>query len=112
MRICLEGNIAYLQGDWILSGMTSNSIDSLSDSLRQIESGGGTDIRIDCGRVSSVDLSGLQLLDVWMQCAKFRGLEPELVNLPDSLQPALQKMGLRHSFTNRNAHSEYTNIRP
>jgi ABC-type transporter Mla MlaB component len=108
MRICLEGNIAYLQGDWILSGMTSNCVDSLADSLRQIESGGGMNIRIDCGRVSSVDISGLQLLDVWMQCAKFRGLEPELVNLPDSLQPALQKMGLRHSFTNRNAHLEHT----
>ena len=62
------GVAAYLQGDLTLSGMTYKSIDSLADSLRQIESAGGMKIRIDCGRVRAADISGMQILDVWMQC--------------------------------------------
>lgn len=91
MTIFMEGTVAYLQGDLTFSGMSHSSINSLSASLQQIESGGGSNVRLDCGQVRSVDINGLQLLDVWLQCARFRGVEPELVNLPTSMQQAMQR---------------------
>ena len=102
MKIDIKGKDAYLQGDLTSTGITQSNIDSLAVSLQQIDSGGEKNIRIDCGRVREVDISGLQLLSVWMQCARFRGVEPELVNLPDSLQQTMQRMGLRHCFTKNN----------
>lgn len=91
MTIFMEGTVAYMQGDWTFSGMSHSGIDSLTASLQQIESGGGSNVRLDCGQVSSVDINGLQLLEVWMQCAKFRGLEPELVNLSATMQKAIER---------------------
>jgi anti-anti-sigma regulatory factor len=69
-----------------------------------MESGGIKKIRVDCGSVRVADLSGLQLLDVWMRCARIRGVEPELVNLPDSLRQSMQRMGYRYCFTETNTH--------
>jgi anti-anti-sigma regulatory factor len=90
MRINLEGSVAYLQGDLTLSGMTRGNIDSLTDSLQQIESVDGKEVHIDCGRVRSSDLDGIQLLGVWMQCARFMGVKTKLVNLPESMQQAMK----------------------
>ncbi|GAC1465304.1 MAG: hypothetical protein PVSMB11_00510 [Desulfuromonadaceae bacterium] len=98
MTICMEGAIVHLQDDLTHSGMTHNIFNSLAVSLQQIEFGGGKNIRIDCGRIRAADISGLQLLYVWMQCARFRGVEPELVNLPDTLQQDMRRMGLGHLF--------------
>jgi len=86
MEIITKGTVAQLQGDLTHSGVTHNIIKSLAASLQQIVSGGLKNLHIDCGRISSADTSGLQLLYVWMQCARFRGVEPELINLPDSLR--------------------------
>ena len=98
MKICMEGTVAHLQGDLTDSGMTHDSIDSFGAALQQIESGGQKNIRIDCTRIRLADICGLQLLYVWMQCARFRGVEPELVNLSNSLQLAIQGLGLGHCF--------------
>ncbi len=106
MTISMEGAVAHLQGDWTHTGVTLSSIDSLEVSLQQIESGGEKFICIDCGRIRAADIIGLQLLYVWMQCARFRGVEPELVNLSDSMQQALQRMGLGHCFSGNGAHPE------
>jgi anti-anti-sigma regulatory factor len=81
------------------SGVTHGSIDALEVSLLQIEAGGKKNIRIDCARIRLADICGLQLLYVWMQCVRFRGVEPELVNLSDSLQQAILGLGLGHCFT-------------
>jgi ABC-type transporter Mla MlaB component len=98
MTIYTEGTVARLQGDLTHSGATHNIIDLLAASLQKIVSGEDKNIRIDCGRIGAADFSGLQLLYVWMQCARFRGVEPELVNLSDSLLQTLQSMGLSHCF--------------
>ena len=95
MTIYMEGTVAHLQGDLTSSGVTHGNIDSLTASLLQLNSG-GKKLRIDCGKIAAADVSGLQLLYVWMQCARFRGVEPELVNLPVSLQQSMQ--GLGHCF--------------
>ena len=112
MTICKEGVVVHLQDDLTHSGMTHNIFNSLAVSLQQIESRGGKHICIDCGRVHSADISGLQLLYVWMQCARFRGVEPELFNMPDTLQQDILKMGLGNCFTSNSTHPETINLNP
>jgi ABC-type transporter Mla MlaB component len=106
MPICTEGTVAHLQGDLTHSGVTHNIINSLAVSLQQIASEDVKNIRIDCGRIHAADISGLQLLHLWMQCARFRGVEPELVNLSDSLQHVMQMTGLEHCFKGNGTHPE------
>ena len=101
MNIYTKGTVAHLHGDLTHSGVTDNIINSLSVSLQQAASEGWKNFRIDCGRIGTADIRGLQLLYVWMQCARFRGVEPELVNLPDTLQKTMQRMGLGHCFTSK-----------
>jgi len=48
MRISMNGSTGELQGDLTDSAVTGRCIDSLSDSLQQIESGAAKNIRIDC----------------------------------------------------------------
>ncbi len=98
MKVYMEGAIAHLKGDFTKSGVTNGGIDSLVDSLHQIELGGENNVRINCGKIRAADVFGLQLLYVWMQCARFIGAEPELFNLPDSMQKAVRMMRLEHCF--------------
>lgn len=98
MEIYTKGTVAYLQGDLINSGVTDNIVNSLAASLQQVASEGKKNIRIDCGRIRAADISGLQLLYVWMQCARFRGVQPKLVNLSDSLRRWMQGMGIENCF--------------
>jgi len=98
MAMYSKDTVAHLQGDLTHSGVTRNIINSLASCLHRITAGNEKNIRIDCGKVRAADISGMQLLYVWMQCARFRGVEPELINLPDSLQRAMQRMGIGHCF--------------
>lgn len=98
MNIFTKGTVAHLSGDLTHSGVTRNIVKLLAVSLQKIVSVGEKKIRIDCGRIRSADIRGLQLLYVWMHCARFRGVEPELVNLPAKLQRTMQSMGLKHCF--------------
>jgi len=89
MTIRMVGAEVHLDGDWTLSGAAQH-IDSLALSLQQIESGMEKNLRIDCRQVTKADASGLQLLHVWLECARLRGAEPTLVNIPERLQQAMQ----------------------
>jgi ABC-type transporter Mla MlaB component len=91
--------VARLQGDLTHSGVTHNIINSLAVTLQKIVSGGDTCIRIDCKGICAADISGLQLLYIWMQSARFRGVEPELVNMSDKLLQSFEKMGFGCCFT-------------
>lgn len=106
MTIHVDGSVAHLQGDLTYCGATENLIESLAVSLQKIESGVEKNIRIDCGRVRSADISGLQLLYVWMQCARFRGVGTELVNLSKGLKNDMQRIGLSHCFIVSSAYPE------
>lgn len=99
MKICMSGAMAHMDGDWTLSGVTESSIKSLSVALQQIEALGSSKLPIDCRYVSAIDTTGKQLLDVWMQCARFRGVEPELVNPPKNLKHCFQSLGLSYRCT-------------
>lgn len=88
MTICMTGTEARLEGDWTLTGVTRN-IESLALSLQQLDPENKKNLRVDCGQMQEADISGLQLLNVWIQCVKFRGVEPILVNVPQRLQHAM-----------------------
>jgi anti-anti-sigma regulatory factor len=106
MTICTEGTDAILDGDLTHSGVTQDIIILLAASLQKIVSGGDDFINIDCERIRIVDVSGLQLLYVWMQCARIRGVEPALVNLSDSLRRKMEKMGFEDCFTGNSTHTK------
>lgn len=96
MMIRMTGTEARLEGDWTLTGVTRN-LDSLAYMLQQLEPGTDKNLRIDCGQMKETDISGLQFLNVWMQCVRFRGMEPTLVNVPESLRHAMQVL-IGHSI--------------
>lgn len=97
MTVRLEGTEAHLEGDWTISGVEEN-LDSLLLSLKLLESRGERNINIDCGQIDVADTSGLQLLNVWMLCARLRGVEPKLLNLTQNMNLAIQKLELRHCY--------------
>ena len=110
MKICTEGTVAHMQGDLTHSGVTNNIINLLAGSLQKTESGGDKNIRIDCERIRTADISGLQLLYVWMQSARIRGVESELINLSHSLRQSMLRMGFEHCFTGISVQPEPTEI--
>jgi ABC-type transporter Mla MlaB component len=99
MKIFMNGSRGQLQGDLTESGPTGSCVGPLSDSLQKIETGGARTVRIDCGRVLRADLEGLRILYTWMQCARFRGIELELVNLSDCLRQAMRNLSPEYCFT-------------
>lgn len=98
MAIRMEGNDVFLVGDWSISGIIGH-IDRLSDILQQFNNLGNKDLRVDCGQINSIDFNGLQILKVWLQCARFRGLEPKMVNLPEGMQRIMLVTGFATSDT-------------
>jgi ABC-type transporter Mla MlaB component len=92
----MEGTVAYLKGDWTINGVTKGKLDSLAFVLQHIGQGEDAGLLVDCSHITSIDTTGHQLIYVWVQCARLRGVEPELVNLPDSLRQTLQNIGGRY----------------
>lgn len=97
MPIRIEGTEAHLEGDWTVSAVEEN-MDSLMLSLERIEAGGSKLLCIDCGQIGKADTCGLQLLTVWLLCARLRGVEPKLVNITANMRRSIRKSGL-NSFT-------------
>ena len=106
MKISNDGTVAHLQGDLTYSGVTNNINNLLAASLQKTVSGRDKKILIDCERIYIADNNGLQLLYAWLQCARFMGGEPSLVNLSASLRQTIQRMGFEHCFTCFNTHPD------
>jgi len=92
----IQGTGIKLTGNWNLSGLVLQ-IESLSTPL-QTESNLEKPYRIDCSEIRNVDMSGLQLLQVWMQCISMRGVKPELINPPEGMLQTIRQFGLEKSF--------------
>lgn len=88
----------FLSGDWTITGVVSQ-VGLLSHSLQKLASGRKKRIHIDCGKINSIDMSGLQLLHVWMELVKMRGVDAQLLNMPADMQHTIRRLGLGHSFT-------------
>ena len=86
MKIGISGTGVHLEGDWSLAGVTQSAIDSLAVALQQLEAVGASRLDVDCRQVNAIDTNGQQILYVWLQCLRFRGVEPEVINFPDNLQ--------------------------
>ena len=91
------GVATNLSGDW-----TMNSISHQLESLMAISSDVGglvplnKTLVVDCSEINKIDMSGLQLLYVWVQCLQIRGLRAELVNLSDGMRSIIQQVGLHN----------------
>lgn len=108
MSIHLTASGATMDGDWTLAGAARN-LDSLAGLLHKIHAGDGRNLCIDCRNVSKADASGLQVLHVWLECARMRGVEPTLINVPERLLSAMQ--GLSQHFIIVPYHDEVTIVR-
>lgn len=84
--------MAHLAGNWTRTEMTDRNIDSLAVSLQQLKIAGVKNLQIDCGQLNDVDASGLQLLYIWLRSFRFRGVELEIVNLPEKLRKTLLRL--------------------
>jgi ABC-type transporter Mla MlaB component len=96
MKVYSEGTITHLQGDITHAEITLNIINSLDEALHMTTRTGEKKIQIVCDKIKSADISGLQLLSVWMQCARLRGLDPELVDLPEKFKKVMLKSEMIH----------------
>lgn len=97
MTVRMVGTVAHLEGDWTMNGVAEH-IDSLVLSLGQMESRGEKNLQINCKCIEETDTSGLQLLNVWVECARLRGIEPKLINVPNNMRRAINELGFKHSF--------------
>lgn len=94
----MAGAVAHLDGDWTMTGVADN-IESMVLSLGQLQSEGKKSFLINCQAVETTDTSGLQLLNVWMECARLRGIEPKLVHVSDGLLRTINELGFNELFT-------------
>ncbi len=89
----------HLSGDWTISGVDSQ-FTSLNKTLSTLSSSQNKILLADCTHIDSIDMSGLQLLYVWMECAKIQDITIQLINQPDSMQQCIHRLGFQHSFQN------------
>ncbi len=84
MALQTTESIHNLSGDWTISGVVGQ-LNLLSSSLNTLESAGKKRVHIDCGKIHAIDMSGLQLLHAWLDLVEMRGINTELINLPEHL---------------------------
>ncbi len=90
----------YLAGDWTLTGVTKQ-LGGLSSSLQKLKSANHKCVHIDCSKVEAIDLSGLELLRVWVELLKIHGVEPKIVNPTDYVQKNIHRLGVKQCDTAR-----------
>ncbi len=88
----------HLSGDWTIAGVITQ-VEALSHSLEKLSDHQNKRLNVDCAKIDCIDMSGLQLLHVWIQCANMRGVQTQLINLPEAMQQIIQRLGLNQSFT-------------
>lgn len=101
MRVQMSGSTARLVGDWSLAGVNQHNLDTLSAALQQIEPAATRRLLIDCRQVHALDATGRQILTVWLQCVKLRGVEPELLIPANTLQQTFRDLGIRCRYISR-----------
>ncbi len=87
-----------LSGNWSISGVVKQ-LDSLTGILKKLDPNKNKKLHVDCTRIKSIDMSGLQLIRVWRECARIRGVESRLINIPDHMYKTIQSVGLGRSFS-------------
>lgn len=93
MKIHLSGDMAYLWGKWINTEINYSSIDALTGLLDQIESAGKKNLRINCAHLDTIDASGAHFLDIWLKCLQLRGVDHELIYIPEQQEKSFCGIG-------------------
>jgi ABC-type transporter Mla MlaB component len=101
MRVYMSGSMANLVGDWSVAGVTQCNLDTLAAALGQINPTSAQRLQVDCRQVEAIDTTGRQILNVWMECVRLRGVEPELVIPSNNLRQIFQSLGLRCRYSSR-----------
>jgi len=86
-----------LTGDWSMTGVVKQ-LDSLTKTLDALDPAQNKILHVDCAKVNNIDMSGLQLLHVWRECAGMRGVEFRMHNIPEQMHKIIQSVGLGQSF--------------
>ena len=107
MAVRMVGTVAHLEDDWTITGVSDN-IGSLVLFLNQMESEGRKSFQINCEQIEETDTSGLQLLNVWVECARLRGIELKLVNVTDGMQRAIHEFGFSQCFSETHLDKRHT----
>jgi anti-anti-sigma regulatory factor len=94
----MSGTIAHLVGDWSVTGVMRDNLDTLSSALQQISPTASGRLKIDCRQVHTIDTTGQQILNVWIQCVRLRGVEPELIIPAGNLRQTFKSLGLQYSY--------------
>jgi len=92
-----NGTGINLSGYWNFSGVVLQ-VESLP-TIHQLETGLEKLACIDWRELSSADMSGRQLLSVWKQCVRLRGVKPELINMPEGMQQTFKRMSVEEYFS-------------
>jgi anti-anti-sigma regulatory factor len=98
MKVFMEVTVAHFEGELTQSGVLFNIINFLAGTLQKIVTGGYKKIRIDCKMIHKADIKGLQMLYLWMQSTRSRGVEPELINMSRNLRQDMKEMGFDSYF--------------
>lgn len=87
-----------LIGDWTIEGVGQqlHQLNDLPICNGAIDS--GSTVAIDCAGIERIDMSGLQLLYVWIQCIRLRGFQPSLCNIPEKMMSSLACLGMADNF--------------
>jgi anti-anti-sigma regulatory factor len=86
-----------LSGHWNDSGLV-DQIELLS-TFDLVQPANESRIHIDCSEIDSVDRGGFQLLFVWVQCIRMRGIQPILVNLSAAMRKTMENLELETCFS-------------
>jgi len=88
----------HLTGDWTITGVVQQ-VPRLTGLEMRRTCRAGT-VAVDCSGIAEIDLSGFQLLYVWLHCIQLHGLRPELVNMPVWMYEAQKRQGVAQVFEN------------
>lgn len=87
-----------LTGDWSITGVVKQ-LGSLTSFLKRLGSNQNIGLHVDCNKINNIDISGLQLLHVWRECAGMHGVKSSLINIPDHMHTTILSAGLERCFS-------------
>ncbi|MDD5286184.1 MAG: STAS domain-containing protein [Desulfuromonadaceae bacterium] len=96
MTVTKSSATSYLNGNWTIAGIVQQ-VPRLPE-LKLNDNRTDSTIAIDCSGIEEIDMNGFELLHVWLNCIKLRGLRAELVNMSDSMRDAQKRMGIKQPF--------------
>lgn len=89
-----------LSGDWSIFSI-AEKMPLLMEKLRALSGESRRSPIIDLAAVESIDVSGWQLLAMWLRHCRTLGCEPVMVNIREDLRKRLELLGFDAEFTFR-----------